>query len=207
MGPAWLHLGAIWGSACTPTIYISMLPLLHGPRPGGMREAIKSAAPEGEHGVMKPCLRILRLLRLLTKSVPGRVFRRTSQHMPAYASLGHRIARTFSTTFVRHQRGIGTSPLLADKSLEQKCATSTRIRHFSPQCQLSADNSTEQNCATSTSETNLFLMLPAYVGSWQPSWPHDGLQDLQHEPSKAQDAPHSLPKRLPKPPNSPQNAS
>ena len=40
------------------------------------------------------------------------------------------------------------------------------------------------------------LMLPR--GS--PPWPQDGLQGLQHEPSKAQDAPHSLPTWPSKPP-------
>ena len=99
-----------------------------------------------------------------------RVFRRptsTCQHLPAPASLGQPRARTFSTDFVRRQRGIGTSPLLADKSLDQKCATSTKIRHFSSQCPLSADNSIEQNCATSMRETyfSSFCRLMLAIGS------------------------------------------
>ena len=67
---------------------------------------------------------------------------------------GHPRDRTFSTIFVRRQRGIGTFPVLAETSSEQKCATSTRIRHFSCQCPLLADNSPEQKRATSTIETN-----------------------------------------------------
>ena len=47
---------------------------------------------------------------------------------------------------------------------------------------------------------NKSLFSVAHVASWQPSWPQDGLQDLQHDPSKAQDAPRSLPTWPPKPP-------
>ena len=54
LGQPWGHLGAILGSECSPTTKLSSSPLLHNPRPGGMREAVKSAAPEGEQGVMKP---------------------------------------------------------------------------------------------------------------------------------------------------------
>ena len=70
--------------------------MLHNPRPGGMREAIKSAAPEGEHGVMKLCLRFL---RLLTKSKPGPAHSAdppsTCQHLPAFASIASELFRRF----------------------------------------------------------------------------------------------------------------
>ena len=72
------------------------------------------------------------------------------------ATTSHHHDRTFSAIFVRRQRGLATSPVLADNMSKQKCATSTRIRHFSCQCPFLADNPPEQKCATSTSETNLF---------------------------------------------------
>ena len=47
---------------------------------------------------------------------------------------------------------------------------------------------------------NKCLFQVAPVGSRQLSWPQDGFQDLQLDPSKAQDAPHSLPTWPSKPP-------
>ena len=50
---------------------------------------------------------------------------------------------------------------------------------------------------------NKSLFSAAYVCSWLPSWPQDGLQDLQHKPSKARNAPHILPTWPSKPPEWP----
>ena len=73
-----------------------------------MREAIKSAAPEGEHGVMKLCLRFLHSAK---QSPAPRVppnppayastcqhlpaFASTCQHLPAYASTASKFFRRF----------------------------------------------------------------------------------------------------------------
>ena len=79
-----------------------MFPLLHNPKPGGMREAIKSAAPEGEQGMLNCSLNSVEFLRLLTKSTGDPPFPWASQcagicqHMQAYASICQHFHRTLS---------------------------------------------------------------------------------------------------------------
>ena len=133
---------------------------------------------------------------------------KASAFCEAKAGQGHTAARFPPATTCHHL------PPSRQNFFGHFCATSTRISNLSGSgrqhvqakvCDVNEDSalltSTTILCRKlarakkcDVNERNQpSLVLAAHVGSWQPSWPQDGLQDLQHGPSKAQGAPHSLP--------------
>ena len=92
-----------------------------------MREAVKSAAPEGEHGVLNHNVKFFKFFRLLTKSWRPRPFRRTSHRLPAFASICHRLP-AFATiaTELAHR-------FLCDVNARNALCTSKKLR-WQPRC-------------------------------------------------------------------------